>query len=72
MKLAKPGDIKYFCTINGLITFQEYLEDFASLETYQVGSKLIQNELSKLSTESRECVKAAMRALKAGQRDVFL
>ncbi len=29
MEMAKPGEIQQFCTPNGLLTFQEYLLDYA-------------------------------------------
>jgi 2-iminoacetate synthase len=72
MELAKPGDIKYFCTINALITFQEYLIDYASDKTRQIGEQLIQKELSKLSAEQAKIVQKAMQELKTGKRDVFV
>lgn len=41
MGLAKPGDIKTHCGPNGLSTFIEYLEDFATPETRKVGEDLV-------------------------------
>jgi 2-iminoacetate synthase len=72
MELAKPGDIKYFCNINALITFQEYLEDYASNKTYQIGNALIQRELAKLSEDKRRVADNAIAKIKSGQRDVFI
>ena len=72
MKLAKPGDIKYFCRANALITFQEYLEDYASDTTYQIGNNLIQQVLSKLSPDKKQVVEKAIRAIKSGERDMFI
>jgi 2-iminoacetate synthase len=72
MELAKPGDIKYYCTVNALITFQEYLEDFASKETYRIGVERIQKELSILPSAQSKLVKEAICALKSGKRDIFL
>ena len=41
MDLAKPGLIQKFCQPNALVTFKEYLEDYASPETKQAGLKAI-------------------------------
>ena len=37
MDIAKPGAIKYHCEPNALATFTEYLEDYASPATEQIG-----------------------------------
>lgn len=41
MDLAKPGLIKKYCHVNAILTFKEYLMDFASPQTKQAGEALI-------------------------------
>ena len=41
MDLAKPGLIQKFCRTNGIVTFKEYLEDYASPPTRAAGEALI-------------------------------
>ncbi len=37
MPLAKQATVKNFCIANGILTFQEYLSDYASAETRKIG-----------------------------------
>lgn len=37
MPLAKQATVKNFCVANGILTFQEYLSDYASAETRHIG-----------------------------------
>lgn len=46
MEFAIPGFIEKFCTPNAMLTLTEYLEDFSSPETRQVGKERIEKELS--------------------------
>ncbi len=48
MEFAIPGFIKRFCTPNALLTLMEYLVDYASDRTRNVGKILIEKELGKL------------------------
>ena len=48
MEFSIPGFIKEFCTPNALLTLEEYLEDYASPATRQIGETLISNELAHL------------------------
>ncbi len=41
MPLAKHATVKNFCIANGLLTFQEYLDDYASNTVRQVGQETI-------------------------------
>ena len=41
MPLAKHATVKNFCIANGVLTFQEYLEDYASERTRDIGRKTI-------------------------------
>ena len=48
MTLCKNMQILNCCHPNALMTLQEYLEDYASPETKEIGSKLIEQELEKI------------------------
>ncbi len=72
MDLAKPGDIKMHCDPNGLSTFQEYLDDYASEETRQVGLKLITDVLTNMDPKSKAVSEKLLTRVRAGERDVFV
>lgn len=40
-----------FCKLNGVLTFREYLNDYASEETKVLGEKIIQKELGEIYKE---------------------
>ena len=48
MTLCKNMQILNCCHPNALMTLKEYLEDYASPETKEIGSKLIEEELEKI------------------------
>ncbi len=48
MTLCKNMQILNCCHPNALMTLKEYLEDYASLETKEIGAKLIEQELEKI------------------------
>lgn len=75
MDIAKPGDIQNFCVPNGILTFKEYLLDYASNETRKAGEKLIQNELREIGSKNPEKMKLIeekLELLNKGQRDVYV
>ena len=51
MSLCKNGQILNCCHPNALMTLAEYLVDYASPETKQVGFALIERELEKITSE---------------------
>lgn len=73
MDLAKPGLIKSFCHPNGIMSFAEYLEDFASEETRQQGFALIQKMQGvEQDPKIHSTVDAALAQIKTGKRDLFI
>ncbi len=48
MELLKTGKEALFCKINAILTFREWLDDFASSETQQIGERLIEKEIEEL------------------------
>ncbi len=49
MSLCKSGQIINCCHPNALMTLSEYLEDYASAETKEVGYKMVETELEKIT-----------------------
>ena len=72
MGLAKPGLIKGMCSVNALVTFKEYLDDFASPKIKQEGHKLIERETAKLDEKSRAQVSKLFAAVDSGLRDEYV
>ncbi|SDC43956.1 MULTISPECIES: [FeFe] hydrogenase H-cluster radical SAM maturase HydG [unclassified Candidatus Frackibacter] len=73
MDLAKVGEIHKFCQPNALITFQEYLEDYASRETKRSGERLISEQLRKIEdSKLRKRTKKRIEEVKEGVRDIYL
>ncbi len=52
MSLCKSGQIQNCCHPNALMTLKEYLEDYASEETKQMGLRLIDEELKNIPNEN--------------------
>ena len=73
MELAKTGFIQKFCLPNGLLTFKEYLEDYASEETKQIGEALIQKEIENYTDPDRKrLLTERLARMEAGERDLYL
>ena len=73
MDLAKPGLIKDHCLPNGLLTFEEYLQDFADDELKIKGENLIQkmvnNDIAKEKT--KKLTEKYLQDIKDGERDIY-
>ena len=70
MSLCKTGQIQNCCLPNALMTLQEYLEDYASAETKEVGEKLIQKDLQTIPNEKvKQLVIDNLENIKNGKRD---
>jgi 2-iminoacetate synthase len=73
MSLSKDGKIQNFCMPNAILTFAEYLEDFASPETCTKGWGLVEKELEGLSDPTvKHVVEAYLARIRSGERDLFL
>ncbi len=72
MEMAKPGDIQQFCTPNGLLTFQEYLLDYASEKTRALGERLIDKMMKDLSPTIRPVVEEELAQIRTGTRDLYM
>ncbi len=51
MSLCKNGQIQNCCHPNALMTLKEYLMDYASAETKEIGDRIIEQELLKIPNE---------------------
>ena len=71
MDLAKPGDIKQHCDPNGLSTFLEYLLDYGSPETREIGEALIARHMAEMDEAPRRTSKRLVARVRAGERDVY-
>ena len=70
MSLLKSGQIGNCCHPNALMTLKEYLEDYASPETRQLGDRLIEKEIVNVPNEkARETVRRYLKEIEAGKRD---
>ena len=70
MALCKSGQIQNCCHPNALITLKEYLEDYASDDTKEIGNKIILDELKNIPKEKvREIVVKNLDKIEQGERD---
>ena len=70
MSLCKSGQIQNCCHPNALMTLKEFLEDYASPETQEIGNALIERELPNIPKEKvRQIAADYIREIKNGKRD---
>jgi 2-iminoacetate synthase len=71
MDLAKPGLIKEHCDPNALSTFLEYLQDYASEKTKNLGLSLIDKVVKEMDDEPRQRSEKMLAVVKSGKHDVY-
>ena len=71
MSKAKPGEIQNFCRANAVLTFKEYLLDYASEETRKKGEKIIAKELAMIEPNRRKLIEEKLKLVESGKRDVY-
>jgi 2-iminoacetate synthase len=70
MSVCKSGAIQNCCHPNALMTLKEYLQDYASPETREVGLKLIEKELANIPNEKVRAITVEhLSDIEKGQRD---
>lgn len=70
MSLCKSKQILNCCHPNALMTLMEYLQDYASPKTKEIGMKLIEKELDNIPSEKvRRIAEEHLRDIENGQRD---
>ena len=71
MKYAKTQFIHNFCMPNAILTFKEYIIDYASKETEKIGNKVIEKYLKKLErTKYYDKLINGLKEIENGNRDV--
>ncbi len=70
MSLVKSGQIANCCQPNALMTLKEYLEDYASDRTKELGEQVIRAEIQRIKSDKvREIAQEYLRELHDGKRD---
>lgn len=71
MPFAKSGQIGNYCLPNALLTFEEYLKDYADDELREMGQQMIDAEIQNIPHEKRR-VKAIdyLHRIRDGERDL--
>ncbi len=72
MKLAKTGKIKSMCMPNAIVTFKEYLRDFASPKTKIVGEELIKKELMAATLEQQQITQKLLTKFTANSSEICI
>jgi len=74
MNLLRCGKEGQFCKLNAVITFREWLDDFASPETIAIGEKVIAKEIQEVKEKLPSMYTQLMNfyeKTKAGKRDMY-
>ena len=74
MDALKTGREGKFCKINAILTFREWLDDFASPETKAIGEEIIQKELAEVKEWLPKFYPTVLQQYEAtcrGERDLF-
>ncbi len=75
MTLLKTGKEGIFCKLNAVLTFREWLDDFASEQTKAVGERIIQKEIEelkeKLPPKVFDNLLEYYRRIQNGERDLY-
>lgn len=79
MSLLEKGVEGKFCKLNAVLTFREYLNDYASAETRIVGEQLIEKELQEIERNAFFTDKRLLptflsyyKRIAAGERDLYM
>ena len=74
MDLLRSGAEGKFCKLNAVLTFKEWLDDFATPETQAVGEVLLRKELDEVRERQPKvwpAFEAMYRKIEAGERDLY-
>lgn len=67
-QIADKGDIQKYCLPNALLTFQEYLIEYASDATRAIGQKVVDDAVAKVEIKD---FKERLEKIKRGERDIY-
>ena len=70
MSIAKKGKVHQFCIPNAILTFKEYLLDYASEETRKVGERLIEQQIENVPDNIKPVLRTRLGAIENGARDL--
>jgi 2-iminoacetate synthase len=70
MSIAKKGKVHQFCIPNAILTFKEYMLDYASEDTKRVGEELIERRINDVPISIRSVVRSQLKAIDNGARDL--
>ena len=71
MNIAKKGKVHSFCIPNAILTMKEYLLDYASEETREIGEKLIERHKDAVPEKIRGALDSRLRRIENGERDLY-
>lgn len=72
MSLAKTGEIQNVCQPNAILTFKEYLMDYASPEAREIGEKAIKEHLEMITNpQIRQMTIDELKKIEEGTRDLY-
>tara|TARA_Y100000310_G_scaffold338641_1_gene428849 strand:+ start:1835 stop:3214 length:1380 start_codon:yes stop_codon:yes gene_type:complete len=72
MDLAKPGDIQKLCRPNAILTFKEYLEDYAPEEVKELGIEIIEKYLKQIQDKDMQReTEVRLKKIEKGDRDLY-
>jgi 2-iminoacetate synthase len=73
MELAKPGLIQKFCRTNAVLTYKEYLLDYASPTTKEAGDRLIAQLVEDTeNAATRKTLIDRLSRMETGLRDLYV
>lgn len=72
MDMAKSGSIHNMCNPNAIISFREYLNDFADESTKQKGYELIDRHIQKLDEKTQRITRQLIEKVDSGKKDQYL
>ena len=80
MSMLKSGHECHFCKLNAILTFREWLDDFASEETKKAGEAVIKEEMNQVKDAmpavfSKKLYDTTMdyyERISNGERDLFI
>ena len=72
MKLLKTGDINTLCRPNAILTFREYIEDYASAHVRKKGLEIISRYMAQIPNDSlRKETESRLKRIIMGERDLY-
>ncbi len=75
MELLRSGQEGKFCKLNAVLTFREWLNDFASPETQEIAEKVIQKEIEEIQKKIPKAFSTFQdyyHRIQQGERDLYL